>query len=988
MFLFAQSNPETRRIDLDDQSMNSSIIAGVSKDMNDHIWLQGFSEITRYNGDKFQKVVTDNVTHSYFYGIFHQENSKASYVVDALGSIFFIENDSLRPYPYNAILNKLNKRKLQTDIEFDASGRLHISFFREGYHIIDKDGKLIDVLKEKKLKINGQACIMRAGKKPFMISNWDKGLEKSIGTHFYILNESLEIVDSFLLEGSSITRHIPALTKLSNGNYFITHNKQRLHEFNAQGIVKSYFYKDYVINVLTDHDNGLWISTYDSGIHYYENDLDISKSQRKVFFKDTKTYAWQIDYEGGLWLYKPKEGLLYAPKKLFNVYDKESALLADDLSKDFSLSKNKMYVAHENNKISIVDIDANVFTEIDLRACNNVEKLDTNRGIIEKIYKDTANDRLWISKRKGIFYQYKDEWNALSLDPIKPIKANGRFNFCKSVDSDKVSLLASNEKRYFMVEDSSIVHVSKSFPSAIREMIFENDSIWVVTQEHGVYLDVKNERISLSDRFDVLDGMANYVLLFNNELWIALSKGIYIYNIKENTLEAFKQDGKLIRNAILSKQTDDNIWVFSRQGVFSIEKDKFANNKRKYNITTVQAHKKVLGFLRHISSNANSVFIKTDDKGILKADYADFLKFPLRVPQFSLNSLKINKVEKDLSDSIFNLKHDEGFLQIDYQGVTYQKMDILYRHRMIGLDSVWQISKENYVQYTTLPPGKYKFEIQAQFEHQLWGKSSFLYFNISPPFWYTWWFICSGIIVFWLLVLLIFRSRLRTAEKEKKLVIERLQAEQRALRAKMNPHFIFNVISSLQYLISDDKQEEATAFLEHFSILMRRMLDQSDVEYISIQNELDFLTGYIELEKLRLEDKFDYHFELPKDCDESISIPNLILQPIIENAIQHGLKNKKGKGMLRVTLSSNHKFLTVIIEDNGVGYNRTIKSVSSKNKGHKSKGLETIVSRIDLHNDNPAIKGFEIVDISDLGNKTGTRVVVNIKIKKNESDHN
>ena len=210
------------------------------------------------------------------------------------------------------------------------------------------------------------------------------------------------------------------------------------------------------------------------------------------------------------------------------------------------------------------------------------------------------------------------------------------------------------------------------------------------------------------------------------------------------------------------------------------------------------------------------------------------------------------------------------------------------------------------------------------------------------------------------------------------LTIDRLTAEQKALRTRMDPHFMFNVLSSLQYLILRKKNDQANLFLNRFSSLLRNTLKQSDIEVISISEELTFLTEYIELEKMRLEDSFEFFIEIDELIDKSNVIPPFIIQPFVENSIQHGLKAYQIGGVLSLKLSLQGVFLKVVVRDNGMGYNN---SKTSKVNRDKSYGIQTIEQRLKMYNNNKKDENIKIIDLETIGER-GTEVEVLIKLKK------
>lgn len=151
-----------------------------------------------------------------------------------------------------------------------------------------------------------------------------------------------------------------------------------------------------------------------------------------------------------------------------------------------------------------------------------------------------------------------------------------------------------------------------------------------------------------------------------------------------------------------------------------------------------------------------------------------------------------------------------------------------YRYRIKGLADDWTETKSGYVNYVSLSANDYEFEVQSRFGLGNWSTSESISFSIVPPIWQRWWFILIAALLLLFVIYQALNFRFRIKTREKLLIIDRLTAEQKALRTRMDPHFMFNVLSSLQYLILRKKNTEATAFLNRFSSLLRSTLNHSD----------------------------------------------------------------------------------------------------------------------------------------------------------------
>jgi len=210
------------------------------------------------------------------------------------------------------------------------------------------------------------------------------------------------------------------------------------------------------------------------------------------------------------------------------------------------------------------------------------------------------------------------------------------------------------------------------------------------------------------------------------------------------------------------------------------------------------------------------------------------------------------------------------------------------------------------------------------------------------------------------------------------------ELEMQALRAQMNPHFIFNCLSSINRFILKNETEAASDYLTKFSRLIRTVLTNSKKTFINLEDELEMLRLYLDMERLRFKNSFEYKISFKNELDpENIFVPPLLLQPFAENAIWHGLMHKQGEGHLEIALSIEKKILTCIISDDGIGRNKAAMIKSRSAEKQKSMGLEITAERLALLNqDMDEQTFFNIEDITDdEGNVAGTRVILKMHYK-------
>lgn len=219
-------------------------------------------------------------------------------------------------------------------------------------------------------------------------------------------------------------------------------------------------------------------------------------------------------------------------------------------------------------------------------------------------------------------------------------------------------------------------------------------------------------------------------------------------------------------------------------------------------------------------------------------------------------------------------------------------------------------------------------------------------------------------------------------KKEKVAYNNRLmELEAKALTSQMNPHFIYNSLSTVQHLIVLNEQQKAFDYISDFSLLMRQMLNNSRKSYVALEDEIDFLTRYMELERFRFSNSFEYEFQVEDAIKlHSHRIAPMLIQPILENAIKHGMGPKKEKGILKISFSFHQDILECVVDDNGAGWKQARSAVSSLK--HESTALNIIRERLNViksYDDNPG--RLEIIDKLSAGyGESGTVVKIYIPI--------
>jgi LytS/YehU family sensor histidine kinase len=303
----------------------------------------------------------------------------------------------------------------------------------------------------------------------------------------------------------------------------------------------------------------------------------------------------------------------------------------------------------------------------------------------------------------------------------------------------------------------------------------------------------------------------------------------------------------------------------------------------------------------------------------------------------------------------------------------------------LGIDSNWVYTTARQIQFNPIPYGKYTVQFEARRQGEEWSDSNVtsLSINCRAPFWKTIWFWIAAFLMAAFLMLLIFMNRTKTIkqrEKERTALNKKLaEMELKALRAQMNPHFIFNILNSIQYYITHNENDEAQKYMSKFAKLVRLTLDNSRSTFIVLADELSLLRLYMDLEKIRFENQFDYRIDIGDGIHiNSIKIPNMLLQPYVENSIKHGFRERQKKYFIDISFNKKGDSVICVITDDGIGRKKAGQLSGAELDQHVSTGTNIVEEKIE------ALKFYYSYNLSshtedltdEQGNVMGTRITL------------
>lgn len=469
-----------------------------------------------------------------------------------------------------------------------------------------------------------------------------------------------------------------------------------------------------------------------------------------------------------------------------------------------------------------------------------------------------------------------------------------------------------------------------------------NGILWIATNGNGL-LGLRNDTIIQVIR--QADGLTSDICrslyIAGNVAWLGTDKGLnrVVVTPEGNTITTYTEEDGLMSNAVNAVLVDGpQVYAGTPAGLTSFDADKISLNS----------------------------YCKLRMTGIRTADKT-----------------------WTYDTTGFVLPPADNAIRFDYVGISYRSAgDITYRYRLVGLNDNWQTTRETFLSYSALPSGDYELQLTATNKFGIQSDMVRIPFLVKKQLWEKTWFRILVLLVAGSLIWIFVNARIRKIRRqndEKMQISNRMtELEQMALKAQMNPHFIFNSLNSVQQYVIDKDLQGANKFITEFSRLIRLTLDISSRTKISIYEEISYLSTYLELEKTKFEDKFSYSVVVEGDIDPSEwFIPPMILQPYVENSIRHGVRYRHDKlGHIRVSFSLNEQYLVCQVVDNGVGRKKAGEYKSEIPIEYQSKGMTLTAKRIEMLNKNH--EEPVLIDIEDLENNhtaAGTRVVVRFPVR-------
>jgi ligand-binding sensor domain-containing protein len=555
----------------------------------------------------------------------------------------------------------------------------------------------------------------------------------------------------------------------------------------------------------------------------------------------------------------------------------------------------------------------------------------------------------------------------------------------KSISRDLNKLYVSTKDRVFVVDIDNWKITDTLWDQRSTTVYASNDTVYIGTL-YGLYCSLPNRSMRyLGENLPLLRTRITCLKMDAfGVLWVGTyGDGIIGYKNGRVVAEITRRRNGLTSNVCRTFYLCGNqLWVGTDKGI-----NKINVLRPEYPVTKYTTGDGLSSdIINALYVDSNKVFVGTpegvtffDEEKLINESRCDLLFTDITVGSTSWSH-----------DSIpATIPHNQNSVRFDYVGISYKSGgDVRYRYRLLGLDSNWQETRETFLNYPALPSGDYQLELQAINKFDKRSQLITAQFTIDKLLYERTWFrLLTGLLFLSIAGLLVwlYVQRIRKRAAEKAEIVKRInELEQLSRKAQMNPHFIFNSLNSIQQFVMDADVVGANKFISGFSRLIRQTLDFSSRPEISMEEELDYLTNYLELEKNRLEDAFSWSVSVDRGVNPAdYHIPPMILQPFVENSVRHGLRYRRDKnGVVTITLKREREHLVCILEDNGIGRKAAMKYKSNTPINYQSKGMSLTADRIEMYNKEHTFKiTMQIDDLEDEKQQAlGTRVTIRFPI--------
>lgn len=939
-FLLSEVHCQNFNFDIQNYTINDGLPSNechkVLQDSLGYIWIATDRGLVRYDGYDFKVYgIKDGLTDLSCLDI-QLDNNQDIWMFTYSGKVFRYDRNQniVELYKHQLIIDPfLNKTKI-FGLEVDKNLNAFISLGGIGILSIKENGE--HFLERSEMSGNEAEAFTKVVENRLLLAINSKGAppdfedlvlkriynEQNYPQDFYTLFHNDKVISGKLSKGRFISfsagfRIFDSLDLIGiNGVRYFYHKDSIVIQTKNAALVDAGSFGEY--GILTAEINKV-------GVTSYRDEEELILGNGMLLLANVSATSILKDSDNNLWVSTLDKGLFKLNKKsIYNLsYNGENKRITS-IEKSFN---GFHYVI--NNKSLIYRDSQNIHQQI----------LEDNLDGLLSITYDVNIDRLIICKKNSITLTNENEARQIlykthighdlqesSFLEVFIIGPN-RYILChpwqfleyENLDQ-KQSYISYPKHPKIRVLGAASMGDGKCILGSLEGLfVFENESILRINNIPEI-LDTRINEIGKIDDWYIFATQGN---------------GLVFWDLEKGIIQRTKQSGlisDIIENIFVD--SNDRIYLSTKSGLSKL----WFNEHDSLMIRNYTTHHGLpSNEVSDVAEYRDTIFIATGKGiGILAEDPELATK-----RQVLLEEVKANNVSLPNCYDNFDLTFDQNNISIEYKTIDHTlESTIDYRYKMNK--SEWINTDATTANFLTLHPDDYTFEVQSKNVDGIWSDSTEVEFTIRPPWWRAWWFYSISFIGVGFLGLYVYKRR--TGYLKNKINTEReiRDLEKAALQAQMNPHFIFNCLNSIQFFIMRNEKESAMQYLGQFAKLIRQNLNASVDSKIRLDQEVDMLSNYLDLEKLRLNNKFDYEIKYNDDLVlEQVSIPSLLIQPFVENSVIHGMREIKSKGKISVSFEKQEDILQVKITDNGIG-----NSKQNVDPQHKSVGMSITDKRL------------------------------------------
>ena len=918
----------------------SSQVQGVFEDSRGYIWAITNRGAVRFDGYSFKVYTTKNGLPTNNVLLINEDHQGRIWFMCNDGSYCYLKNDSVVAYEGNDKIKELLRDRLPGPFFFDEKDTLWATTF-SGIQLFKCFGKKVEEYKPPIEEGEPTYYLRRIGEKLLTLHVGDVQENDQIETQDNI---------NYLLSLSGDCK-LACSIHLNEKKWAVA-GPGGLVLFDESGKVQTQFSQSpYVFSSLErDRSGNIWM-TNSNGAQLML-DLEGNSEASITFFEGHYIMTVLQDRQGNYWFGDRDNGLFFVPSLDVEVW------------RAYGVSK-------QSNIVSVKEFQSNVY-------------IADASGMIYQLNGKELIPQLMFGPESGVTVDFEYTPSGKIISGNKPLLFSSK--------KDKGKMLGSPEstaRRMIALKDGRILFTlstglafydEKGGWQEVKTDVYKQRTIcalealtgelWLGT-EKGLWKWNGNTASHVDLGEALKETKITEIVEFDGGLAIA-TRGDGLLFYKNGKVSSFKEKNGLASDMIdaLCLDGEGGLWIGSanglmrlsqRNGGYSLEHLSYEKGLPSNEVNDILYFQKKL----YIATHEGLAVVDP------KAPSLRAISFPVKITQVRSE----NEVVEMANGIVLEPFHDD--IHIDFVSLNYRTgKQGMYRYRLIGLHDEWVETNAHDIDYWSLPPGDYLFEVCAKDEDGNWGEASSLSIQLKAHFTQTWWFKGALIVLLVATLVIVFVAIYRNRKRKFVLQLKMNELRQQALAANMNPHFIFNSLNSIQHYINSNKAIEANEYLVSFARLVRMNLESWQSGMVSLHDELERLELYLQLEKMRHPALFEFSISADSSINQyDFTIPPMLLQPYAENAVIHGLSPLTSGGYLKVSIESiDREYYRVVIEDNGVGI-----EAASKNKrpGHQSLALRMNAERLSLFQQ--ASNHHFTIDIADkslLGEQSGTRVTI------------